>query len=61
MEADLAYYRRRAAEERSAAEAASDPFVRAVHLDLARRYGEQILAIEQHPETRPELRLVASV
>lgn len=60
MDVDLAYYRRRTAEERSAAEVASDPLVRAVHLDLARRYDEQILAIE-HQDFRPELRIVATV
>ena len=35
---DLDYFRVRAAEERQRASAATDPEVRRVHLDLARRY-----------------------
>ena len=46
MNADLAYYRRRIAEEAAAAAAASDLRVRAVHLELARRYAERCAAIE---------------
>jgi hypothetical protein len=42
MEADLKYYRRRSAEESAAAEAARDSKVRAIHLELARRYAERI-------------------
>jgi hypothetical protein len=38
MEADLVYYRRRAAEERSAAALAINEKVRAVHLELAIAY-----------------------
>lgn len=42
MEADLVYYRRRSVEEKTAAAASSVPRVRAVHLELARRYDERI-------------------
>lgn len=46
MEADLHYYRRRFAEETAAAAAAPNRKVRAVHLELARTYGERIGALE---------------
>lgn len=59
MEADLIYYRRRAAEERGAAESAPDSFVRAVHLELARRYDERISTLGTKAD-RPDLRLVLS-
>ena len=45
MEADLKYYYRRSAEESAAADAALDKKVRAVHLELARRYAERITAL----------------
>lgn len=46
MEADLKYYRRRSAEESAAAEAARDSKVRAIHLELARRYTERINSLK---------------
>jgi len=46
MEADLVYYRRRAAEEARAAGQANDIRVREVHLDLARRYQERAADLE---------------
>lgn len=46
MSADLNYYRRRQAEEAAAAHAAPDPNVGAVHLELARRYGERLMSLE---------------
>jgi len=41
MENDLSYYTRRAAEERSAANATQGP-VRDAHLEMARRYEERL-------------------
>ena len=38
IEADLAYFRRRLAQEKAAAEAAGHPKVRQAHLDLAAGY-----------------------
>lgn len=46
MEADLVYFRRRSAEEVRAAGRALDVRVRAVHLDLARRYQERAAELE---------------
>lgn len=42
MEADLAYFRRRLAQEKAAAEAAAHPKVRQTHLDLAAGYDGRI-------------------
>jgi hypothetical protein len=42
MEADLSYYERRSAEEASAAAVATDASARDAHLELARRYEEEI-------------------
>ena len=47
MEADLVYYRRRSAEEKSAAAAALHSKVRAVHVELARRYDERIALLAE--------------
>ena len=60
MEADVAYYKRRTAQETAAANAALDRKVRQVHLELARRYGERISALE-HREVAQQLHLVASL
>ena len=46
MEAELAYYRRRSAEELKAADNAHDGKVRNVHLELGRRYGERVSTME---------------
>jgi hypothetical protein len=46
MEADLAYYRRRSAEEAAAAATALDAKVRSIHLELGRRYAERIAELE---------------
>ncbi len=45
------YYARREAQERARAESASDPAVRHIHLDLARRYAERV----QTPNDVPQL------
>jgi hypothetical protein len=51
-ERNRAYYERRAAQERAAAERSDDERVRRSHLELARRYGE---AAANAPEPmRPE-------
>jgi hypothetical protein len=42
MEADLAYYQQRSAEEAQAAATSVDPKTRDVHLELARRYQERV-------------------
>ena len=54
MSADLNYYRRRQAEEAAAAHAAPDPNVGAVHLELARRYGERLMSLEPTQPTQFE-------
>lgn len=59
MKNDLIYYRRRIAEESAAAAAALSPEVGAVHLELARRYGERITALES-PDRESALRLVTA-
>ena len=51
-ESDFDYFKRRAAEERKAADCASDPCVRRVHLDLARRYDEAVEAAKLRPAIR---------
>jgi hypothetical protein len=48
MEADLVYYRRRLAEERSAAALALNGKVRAIHLELAAAYERRTAALEAH-------------
>jgi hypothetical protein len=59
MEKDLAYYRRRLAEERRAADLAADPAVRAVHHDLAAGYHQRIAALEE-PRCVPDMHLVGA-
>lgn len=49
MESDLAYYRRRVAEETAAAAGASHVRVQQVHLELARRYSERVAILEAEP------------
>jgi uncharacterized membrane protein len=46
MEAEISYYRRRAAEEAEAAAAAIDAQVRQIHLELRRQYDRRIAILE---------------
>jgi uncharacterized membrane protein len=46
MEAEISYYRRRAAEEAEAAAAAIDAQVRQIHLELRRQYDQRIAILE---------------
>jgi hypothetical protein len=59
MEPDLVYYRRRAAEEASAAASAVNLKVRQVHHELARRYAERVVDLEAEPP-RAGLHLVSA-
>jgi len=59
MEADLVYYRHRAAEERTAAAAAPSRRVRAVHLDLAVRYDARVASLTAE-QRRSEIHLVSA-
>jgi hypothetical protein len=59
MEAALVYYRRRSAEERAAALAARNEKVRAIHLDLAMRYDERVVALAAE-QRRAEMHLVSA-
>ena len=59
MEADLAYYRRRSAEEAAAAIATADLKVRQIHLELAQRYNDRIAGFEADA-LRTQLRLVST-
>ena len=59
MDTDLVYYRRRSAEETAAATAASDPKVRQIHLELARKYDERVVDYESDTSRTP-LRLVST-
>ena len=45
METDVAYFSRRASEEREAANQAAHPTARQAHLELAKRYKEMASAI----------------
>ena len=45
METDLAYFIRRAAEERGAATRATHPTARAAHVEMAERYEDMARAI----------------
>jgi len=60
MEADVVYYRRRTAQEMAAAEAAIDRKVRQVHLEMARRYGERLSALEVG-QAGPQLHLIETL
>jgi hypothetical protein len=56
MEHEISYYRRRSAEEASAASAAPDPHVRNVHLELCRQYQQRVVALEaQLPRAKVQL------
>ena len=59
MEKDLAYYRRRSAEEAAAARTATNMAVQAVHGELARLYEERIAGLEASSRGA-ELRLVTA-
>lgn len=59
MEVDLVYYRRRSSAERTAAEAALDHKVRAIHLELMDHYEERIAALEAE-RRRAEMHLVSA-
>jgi hypothetical protein len=59
MEADLAYYRRRSAEERIAAEAAPNGAAREAHTELARLYGDRVASLEARIDAAP-LHLVSA-
>ena len=52
MDNDKAYFARRAAEERAAAERTSDPRVKGIHLELADEY-ERRCAIAKASEPPP--------
>jgi len=56
MEKDLAYFARRANEERTAADASADGRVRKAHLEMARRYDAAVAEIsgEMAMEPAPE-------
>ena len=59
MEADLVYYRRRAAEERSAAALAINEKARAIHLELAVAYDRRSARVEV-PNGNAKLHLVSA-
>jgi hypothetical protein len=59
METDLAYYRRRSAEETAAARVASHSAVREAHRELARLYDEKVASLEARP-CDASLRLVTA-
>ncbi len=59
MEADLAYFRRRSAEETAAAIAAAHIHVRHVHLELAKRYDALVTNLEAQ-QRRASIRLVSA-
>lgn len=52
MESDVAYFSRRANEERAAAMKATHPQARQSHLELAERYAELAGAIASHQQLR---------
>ena len=58
MDVDLAYYRRRQAEEKAATWSALNPAVRAAHHELARLYDDRIATLEAR-EHNPDIRLVS--
>jgi len=49
------YFRLRAEQEREAARKASEPYIAAIHSELADGYE----AVLRHPESRPALKIVA--
>lgn len=50
METDIAYFRRRASEERTAALQARDPAARDAHRELAKRYEDLVHAMTAHEQ-----------
>jgi len=48
MESDIAYFRRRASDERTAALQASEPAARDAHRELAERYEDLVHAMTAH-------------
>lgn len=50
MESDLAYFRRRASDERSAALQARDAAAREAHVQLAERYEDLVRAIAEREQ-----------
>lgn len=50
MEADVAYFRRRASEEKTAALQARHPSARQSHLELAERYEDLVRGISAHQQ-----------
>jgi hypothetical protein len=48
VEVDLVYYRRRSAEERTAAAASHNVKVREIHLELAAAYDQRTATLEAH-------------
>ena len=59
MEADLAYFQRRMAEEQAAASAAGHPQVRRVHRELAAAYGARLTELDA-PDRPLALHLVSA-
>ena len=53
MERDAIYYRRRMAEERTAAIHAVHPRAREVHLEMSARYEERLTTLEADEEQGP--------
>jgi hypothetical protein len=53
METDLAYYKRRSAEETAAARAAPHSAVRAAHRELARLYDDKVASLEARSCSAP--------
>lgn len=53
MDDNRSYFIRRAAEERSAADRATDQAARGAHLELARRYGELAGPAQQEGASGP--------
>lgn len=52
MEQDVAYFSRRASEERAAASLAEHPNAKQAHLELAERYQEMAAAIDSSDPSR---------
>ena len=50
MESDIAYFRRRASDERSAALQARDPRAREAHVQMAERYEDLVRGMARYDE-----------
>lgn len=59
MKGDLIYYRRRLAAETAAAGVSTEPNVRRIHQELARRYEARVAALEAEIR-RAEMHIVVS-